>query len=374
MRGTVIKRGSKWTICYYIGKDENGKWKQKWESGFASKRDAERALRARIETVESSYGSNLTTATVAGFLRYWLTNYCEPRLASNTIRGYRTNVERHIIPYIGKIPMIRLSPKDIQDLYLKLLKSGLSGTTVRYVHNNLHQALEFGVKLQALPRNPASMVAPPRIDHFEASTLTPNQVLRLLAVCHGTDIYWPVLLAVTLGLRRGEALGLRWSDVDFDRKEVFIRHSALCESLSKFTIAETKTKSSRRILRMPDFVARSLKERYDFMMEKRATIASSYNTYNVVCFRERGIPFTTNVLRHQFNKALSTAELPEIRFHDLRHTAATFLLRCHTPARVISSMLGHSNISVTMDTYSHVSTDMQEHAVSALDEMLANAE
>lgn len=111
MRGTVVKRGSKWSICYYIGKDENGKWKQKWESGFSTKREAERILRLRVEAVETTYNGKLSCTTVRGFLNYWLETYCKQNLAPNTIRGYQTNIEKHIIPNIGKIPLIKLKPR-----------------------------------------------------------------------------------------------------------------------------------------------------------------------------------------------------------------------------------------------------------------------
>lgn len=372
MRGTVVKRGNKWSICYYIGKTENGKWKQKWESGFPTKREAERVLRLRIEAIETAYSGNLSCATVGAFLNYWLENYCQQNLAPNTVRGYRTNIEKHIIPYIGKIPLIKLTPKNIQDLYTRLLNDGLSGTSVRYVHNNLHKALDYGVRLQALPRNPAQMVAPPKIDRFEASTLTADQVIQLLEAGSGQEVFWPVLLAVALGLRRGEALGLGWGDVNWEAKQIYVHHSALCESLDTFAISETKTKSSRRVLRLPDYVVDALKIRHSILEERRASLGKDYNALDLVCFREIGTPFTSNVLRHQFEKVLQDADLPDIRFHDLRHTNATLMLRNGIPAKIVSSILGHSSIQLTMDTYSHVSADMQEGAAQAMDKLLDN--
>jgi len=370
VKGTVYKRGKTWTIVYYLGRDESGRWKQKSEGGFITKKEAERVLRLRIEAVETSYNSNLSCTTVAGFLNYWLENYCKQNLAPNTIRGYRTNVEKHIIPYIGEIQLIKLSPKNIQDLYSKLLESGLSSTSVRYVHNNLHKALEYGVKLQALPRNPAEMVTPPKINRYEASTLTPEQVVQLLDACGEKEIFWPVLLAVTLGLRRGEALALRWEDVDLDAKQVYVHHSALCANLESFTISETKTKSSRRLLRLPDYVADVLRVRLDVLKERRKALGESYNQLDLVCFREIGQPFTSNVLCYQFNDVLKSAGLPSIRFHDLRHTAATVMLRNAIPAKIVSSILGHSSTQLTLDTYSHVAIDMQDGAAEAIDKML----
>ena len=370
MKGTTVKRGKSWSICYYIGKNEHGKWIQKWESGFPTQREAQKALRSRIEAVESSRSNNLSCATVSGFLNYWLDTYCKQNLAPNTIRGYRVNVEKHIIPYIGNIPLIKLTPKNIQDLYTRLISSGLSGTSARYVHNNLHKAFSYAVKLQALPRNPTDLVEPPKITRHEAATLTPEEVLRLLTACGSSDLGTPVLLAVALGLRRGEALALRWDDVDLDNRVAVIRHSALCERLDSFQISDTKTRTSRRAIRLPEYVATVLQARLDLLRERRRTLGKSYNAMNLVCFRETGQPYTSNVLQHQYKKLLHSAGLPDIRFHDLRHTNATLMLRNGIPAKVVSSMLGHSSIQLTMDTYSHVLPDMQEGAADAMDKLL----
>lgn len=370
MKGTVYKRGKTWTIVYYIGRDSSGHWKQKSEGGFPTKKAAEQTLRRRIEAVEASYNSNLSCMTVAGFLNYWLESYCKQNLAPNTIRGYRTNVEKHIVPHIGKIQLIKLSPKNIQDLYSKLLESGLSSTSVRYVHNNLHKALEYAVKMQSLPRNPAEMVTPPKVNRYEASTLTPEQVVQLLEACGEKEIFWPVLLAVALGLRRGEALALRWEDVDLEAKQVYVHHSALCANLENFTISETKTKSSRRLLRLPDYVVEALKVRLEILKERRKALGAGYNELDLVCFREIGQPFTSNVLCYQFDNVLKEAGLPDIRFHDLRHTAATVMLRSSIPAKIVSTVLGHRSTQITLDTYSHVALDMQDGAAEAMDKML----
>ena len=214
------------------------------------------------------------------------------------------------------------------------------------------------------------MVTPPKVSRFEASTLTPEQVVRLLEACGEKEIFWPVLLAVTLGLRRGETLALQWQDVNLDAKQVYVHHSALCANLESFTISETKTKSSRRLLRLPDYVADVLRVRLGLLKERRKTLGEGYNRLDLVCFREIGQPFTSNVLCYQFNSVLKNAGLPSIRFHDLRHTVATNLLRQAIPAKIVSTIMGHSSTQLTLDTYSHVAIDMQDGAVEAMDKIL----
>lgn len=369
MRGTVTKKRNRWYICYYVGKDENGKWKQKWEGSWETKREAEKVLRSRVEDLENSFERKVDKSTLASFLEYWQEVYCKPRLAANTIRGYRVNIDKHIVPYIGQIQLNRLQPNDIQKLYSDLEAAGLSGTSVRYVHNNLHKALGFAVKSQLIPRNPADMVEPPRVNRKEARTLTPAEVALLLRACNGQEIELPVLMAVTLGLRRGEALGLQWSDVDMEQRTITVRHSA---SFTKegFVLSTTKTKNSRRTLLMPEMVKIAFERNALRQRAAADLIGAEFNPHNLVCCREDGTPFSSNVLQHRFKAVLRENDLPDICFHELRHTNATLMLRNSVPAKIVSSMLGHSSIGITMDTYSHVMTEMQEGAVDVMNEML----
>ena len=372
MKGTILKRGKTYTIYYYIGKNEHGKWVQKSEGGFTSKREAEKVLRDRIITIEASYNKNLSTRTVSEYLDYWFENYCEPHLAENTLNGYRINIDKHIKPIIGKIPLIKLTPKDIQDLYTTLRKKGLSQTSIRYVHSNLHKALAYAVTLQFIIKNPCDPIEAPKPTDYEAQILNPDQILTLLQACIGKEIFWPVLLAVSLGLRRGEALGLRWEDVDFQNEMVMIRHSAISKSVSTFKISDTKSKASLRTLLLPEYVVEGLKYQYKNLLAKRNALGENFNPYNVICFRENGQPFTNSTLQHQFRQIVEATKLPDIRFHDLRHTNATLLLRNGIPAKIVSAMLGHATIQITMDTYSHVYPDMQEGAKTAVNSLLNN--
>lgn len=365
MQGSISKKRDRWYIRYYIGKDENGKWKQKWEGGWTTKKEAEKVLRSRIEELENTFERKTDSSTLEVYLLHWLESYCKPRLAENTLRGYSVNVRKHILPYIGRIQLNKLQPKDIQKLYNSLIAKGLSGTSVRYVHNNLHKALASAVKQELIPRNPADLVDAPTVEYFEAATLTPEQAVRLLKACIGLEIYIPVLLALTLGLRRGEALGLQWDDVDLVEKTVTVRHSAN-STKEGFVLSTPKTKNSRRTLLLPDVLASALEQVQNEQRARKNALGAEFNRLNLVCCREDGLPLGTNVLQHQFRDVLKTDGLPPIRFHDLRHTNATIMLRNKVPAKIVSSMLGHSSIGITMDTYSHVMTDMQEGATGVM--------
>lgn len=371
MKGSVTKKGNRWYPRYYIGQDENGKWIQKWGKGCDSKKDAERQLRRYIEQVENSFERKVDKSTVSEFLRHWLKAYCEPRLAQNTIRGYRTNIEKHIIPYIGKTQLSSLTPRDIQKLYSQLASNGLSGTSIRYVHNNLHRALEYAVKQEIIYRNPASLVDPPKINRYESTPLSSNDAQRLLTAAKGSELYAPITLAVTLGLRRGEVLGLQWCDVDFVHNTITINHSGNYEN-GKMVLSSPKTKQSRRTLRMPDLLREALLVTQQKQNEIAMFVGEGFNPQNVVCCRADGSILDIHSLHRKFKALLEYHRIPDIRFHDLRHTYATLMLKDAVPAKIVQNALGHSSIGITMDTYSHVISEMQDIAADATNSIFAS--
>lgn len=369
MKGWVSKRGNRWYPRVYVGKDSNGKRIERWGKSCDTKKEAEKLLRPLLEEVENTYERKTEKVTLEAFLRYWLTSYCEPRLAANTIRGYRVNIEKHIIPHIGSVQLNALTPRDIQRLYDALACAGLSSTSIRYVHNNLHKALSHAVKQEVIYRNPADLVDPPLVKRFEGSALRPDDVKRLLTVSMSSELYLPIALALTLGLRRGEALGLQWDDVDFKNKTITVRHSASFTG-GTFTLSTPKTKRSKRTLLVPDVLLTALESARSKQQDVSVFLGPNFNPYNLVCCRQDGSPITFGALQYHYKNLLKDSGLPDVRFHDLRHTNATLLLRSAVPAKIVSSMLGHSSIGITMDTYSHVMTDMQSPAVHAVNQVL----
>lgn len=367
MKGSVSKRGNKYYPRVNITKDENGNWRQKWGKGYATKKEAEKALRKLVEEVENAFDRKAGKSSLDTYLRHWLDSYCVPRLAPNTVRGYRVNIEKHIIPHIGAIQLDALTPRDIQRLYAKLASSGLSGTSIRYVHNNLHKALAHAVKQEMIYRNPADLVDPPLVNRFEGVALSPDDIKRLLTASISSELYLPITLALTLGLRRGEALGLQWKDVDFKQRTITIRHSASYAN-GEFSLSTPKTKRSKRTLLVPDVLLSALESAHSKQAELLDLMGKDFNPYNLVCCRPDGTPFTFGALQYHYKNLLKSSGLPDVRFHDLRHTNATLLLRSSVPAKIVSSMLGHSSIGITMDTYSHVMTDMQSPAVHAVNQ------
>ena len=251
MRGSIVKRNERYCIVYDLGRDTNGKRVQKWESGFTTRKQAEKVLRARIDEIENSFSNKLERSTMSVYLLQWLHDYCEPRLSRNTVNGYRVNIEKHVIPCIGKIPLYKLQPQDISRMYDTLRDKELSSTSILYVHRMLHKALATAVKGRLISNNVLDFVDAPPKAKFEATVLTAEQVSLLLQACKDTEIYIPVLLAVLLGLRRGEALGLQWSDIDEQHKTLEVRRTITFYK-DGFALSDVKTKNSHRTLLLAD--------------------------------------------------------------------------------------------------------------------------
>lgn len=369
MRGSVVKRGKTFSIVYDLGKDTNGKRLQKWESGFATKRLAEKTLRMRIDDIENSYANKLERSTVEVFLRQWLKDYCEVRLAQNTINGYMVNIENHIIPCIGNIQLHKLEPIQVQTMYAKLRKDGLSETSILYVHAVLRKALNYAVKQRVLSYNVTNHVEAPRKSVYKPTVLNSEDICKLLTACEDSEIYMPVLLAVTLGLRRGEALGLMWNDIDFDNRTLEVKRTATFTK-KQFILSNPKTKNSNRTIMLSPSIYDKLKEHQARQALQALEFGEGFNPYSLVACRVDGSPLTSNVLQNQFKRIIQEIDIANIRFHDLRHTNATLMLKQNIPAKIVSSMLGHSSVGITLDIYSHVLTDMQEPAVTVIEKLL----
>ena len=351
MTGSIRKRGNKWTIVFYLGKDENGKPKYKWKGGYRTKTEARKALNIALAEAQTGNYIEVSKMPLGQYLNEWFEGY-SVNLAPSTARGYRVNIQKHINPSLGFIRLCDLYPLQIQKFYNQKIKEGLSPTTVIYMHRVLHKALKQAVKLRMIRFNPVEDMELPKKKQFKAQVLNEEQVKKMLNTAKKTSAYIPILLAVGLGLRRGEVLGLMWEDIDFDRKVVSIDRSVVYED-RQLRIGDLKTRSSRRSILISDGIAQILKEH----QQKDSGFVVSNDDK----------PLSPATLDKQYKAVLKKAGLPNIRFHDLRHTNATLMLKAGIHAKVASQRLGHSTIGITMDLYSHVMHDMQEEAAEILD-------
>lgn len=323
-----------------------------------AKRDRELGLPMRSERT-----------TTAAYLTRWLDS-ARPSLRPRTWERYEQYVRLHAVPAIGSVPLARLGPQDLQELYAAQLAAGASSSSVHHLAMVLHRALEQAVEWGLCVRNVADVVRAPRIGRREMTTLTPEQAREFLDVVAGVRLEGLYALAITTGMRQGELLALRWTDLDLDRGAAAVR-STLHRVRDGFTFAPPKTAKSRRQVTLTKTAIAALRRHRARQIEERLRAGAAWQDSGLVFTDEIGGPLTGSGVTHAFQRILHAAGLPRIRFHDLRHTAATLMLGRGVHPKIASEMLGHSTIAITLDLYSHVTPTMQRAAADELDAVLA---
>lgn len=317
--------------------------------------------------------------TLAQFLSDWLENSQKQSVRPRTYERYEEVVRLHIIPVLGKHRLQKLSAQHIQAFYAKKLNEGLSARTVGTFHNVLHKALDTAVKWGLIARNVCDLVSVPRAQRFEMKPLTVEQVHQLLDAARGHYMEALFVLALATGMRRGELIALKWQDINFSTGTLQVRR-ILTRIPSKmpgkgYVEAEPKTQKSRRSVVIAPFALEILKQHYERQQVMKQKAGDSWQEHDYVFCTSVGthVNPTRDVL-DQLKILLKKAGLPDIRFHDLRHSAATLLLNEGVHPKVVQELLGHSNIAMTMDVYSHVLPSMQQEAISRLNNTLSRRE
>jgi len=274
-------------------------------------------------------------------------------------------VGAYLVPRIGGLGFQALRPGHLDTLYDDLLANGgrkgkpLSPKSVTNVHTTLYRAMSDAVRLGKISRNPAELASPPRAESREMSTWGAEQMAAFLSHVREDRLYAAWLTLATTGLRRGELLGLTWKDIDFAKSRLAIRRSlVLVGGIAR--VLQPKTPKSRRSVPIPAETATALKGHRKARLEERVALGPGYEDGDLVFCREDGTPLHPDTFSERFERHVKAAGLPKIRVHDVRHSFATLALQAGVPAKVVSETLGHSGVSITLDTYSHVLPSMQE--------------
>ena len=311
------------------------------------------------------------------FLQDWLENSQKRSVRPRTYERYEEVVRLHIVPVLGRHQLQKLSARHLDAFYTKKLDEGLSSSTVGSFHNILHKALDMALKRNLVARNVCDLVEPPHRKRFEVHPLTVEQMHKLLTAARGHRMEAIFHLALATGMRRGELMGLKWQDINFEKGTLQVRRT-LSRIPSKmpgkgYTEAEPKTQKSRRSIVVAPFALEVLKRHRVRQLEAKLKAGTAWQDHDFVFCTSVGTHLNPDRdILQQLKGLLEKAGLPDIRFHDLRHCAATLLLSEGVHPKIVQEILGHSNISITLDIYSHILPTMQSDAISRLNDTLGN--
>lgn len=375
MKGHVGRRGKGWAYAIDVGVDPaTGKRKQDQRSGFATERAALTAMRTALGRVERGTFVAEDLPTLKAFVvDEWLPGR-RAAVRASTWASYRDVLEGRVLPRIGALRLDRITPKHVADLYDELLTAGgrdkhrdpsLSPRTVRYTGMVLTRVLGDAVKRGLIVRNPAEHVERPKVRDVEMSWWSVSEARQFLAACEGDrlEVLWKLLL--TTGLRRGEALGLRWDDVDLDAARLAVRR-ALVTVGYRIEWSEPKTDASRRVVALDPATVGALRGHRRRQLEERLALGKGYRDGDLVFAQVTGETLHPDYVSKTFDRLVKAAGVPRIRLHDLRHTAATTMLEQGIPLKVVTERLGHSSTRITADLYQHASETMQDDAAAKL--------
>lgn len=300
--------------------------------------------------------------TLQEYLENWLENIHKPTIRLSTYLNYRKQLNNYLVPGLGAIKLQKLTPQQVQTFYTRKINEGLSPKSVNNIHGVLHKALDNAVKWNILPRNVCDAVTPPRVPRKELNYLSAEQAKILLKEVKEHRLEALLTLAITTGLRRGELLALRWQDIDFTDNSLQVKRAVSYFKAYGYVESEPKTARSRRTIMLPDFVITILTQHREHQAEQQRNAGDVWVTKGLVFTNAWGDYYSPSTMLKVFKRFLISIDMPQMRFHDLRHSAATILLAMKVHPKIVQEILGHSQITTTMDIYSHAMPSLQDDA------------
>ncbi len=376
--GSIFQRkDGRWVGQLSLGW-ELGRRKCRWVYGHTAEE-----VRKALNQLKTDQDKGLPVASdgpkrLAGYLDDWLENRIKPRAKARSYESFEILIRKHIKPALGNLLLRDVQPATIQKFLNAKFNDGLSAQTVCHLRTVLRSAFNQALKENIIGRNPAALVDPPRIPDRQMQPLSPDEARDLLQAVAEERLEAVFTVALSLGLRRGEILGLKWADVDFDERTMSISRS-LQRVDGKLTEVETKTRRSRRTVAMPETVIASLRRHRARQAQERLAMGPDWHDGDLIFTTELGTPVEPRNLLRTYERIVANAnedrpaetKMRKVRFHDLRHSAASLLLAQGVPLRTIMEILGHSSIAMTANLYSHVLENLKRDAADAMDKVLA---
>ena len=329
----------------------------------------------KVRALEQQRDSGVVSAagrspTLTEWLTYWLDTIALRKVRASTLQGYRGRVKQRMIPAIGHHRLDRLQPEHLEAWYLELAEEGLAPATILQLHRILSRALKVAMQRGKIARNVCSLVDAPSLRRAEVVPFSTAEARALLVAARGlrNEARWSVALA--LGLRQGEALALRWEDIDLDSGTLTVKRSLQRLVGKGLVYDEPKSRAGRRTIMLPNGLLESLRAHRGAQIEERLAAGSLWQEHGLLFAQVNGKPIDTGSDWKSWKALLARAGVRDARLHDARHTAATLLLQQGVPARVAMQILGHSQISLTLGTYSHVVPELAQEAAERIDRVL----
>ena len=374
---SIIKRNGKWQISVEVGQDPvTGKRKRKY--GTAETKKEAKKLEARlIKDYQKGITIDSSKITLKEHLKEWLKEDCTG-LAPRTYASYKMIIEKHLIPALGQLKMNEINTKHIMSYQNYKLeegcikdKGGLSNRTVQYHHRVLSRALKVAARWQIIDNNPCEFVDAPSVRKPDIETLGVSDLEKLIMTAKGTWFFEILLIAIYTGMRRGEILGLRWKDINFEKEEIKVRQQAQHIRNEGIILRALKSDAAIREIEIPSFIIKLLKKIKSDQSEIKLSLGGKYNDKDLVFCYGDGSPRNPQGVTKKFNKLLEEADINKnYRFHDLRHTFATLALQEGTEMKTLQKILGHSTYSTTADLYTHITDKMKKEAAESISRAL----
>jgi integrase len=366
--GSIWRRkDGRWSGAYFVPKPGGGR-QRKYVYGH-SREEVNRKLVELMAQVHRGVPVATTTDTVSTYLEQWLIEVVKQRLRPKTYEGYANNVRKHIVPRISRKKLNRLTARDVRLMLDDLRASGLSQRSVRYVHATLRTALEHAVREEVLARNVARLVRVAMPERHEQRSLSVEEAKRLLKAARDDRLFAAYVLTLVLGLRRGETLGLRWSDIDFERQVLNVRQN-LQRVDCQLQLLPPKTPRSRRAVPLPPICIHALLDHQRRQAGERTEAREYWHDTGLVFVTSIGTPIDPRNFTRLFHEMCESAGVPAVRLHDLRHTCVSLLLVLGVHPRVVMEIVGHAAVEMTMNVYGHVVLDAQREALTQLNDLL----
>jgi integrase len=372
--GSLQKKGNMYYAVVRIP-DNTGNEKQKWIStGYSISGNFKRLAQHRLQEIITDYEQQKVSYSKDLMFVDWMEKWLEQKeneIRVNTLESYIYYFNKHIVPFFKplKLTLDAVTPQHIQDYYNKKVSEGQSANSIRKHNAIIRGALQEAMKKNFIPYNPTDRATLPRKVRFISKSYTIEQANRLLKIIDAENIKPAIILALFYGLRRSEALGLRWKDINFNLDTITIRNTVV-QFKTIIESERTKSRASNRVLHIvPETKGYllSLKQKQD---ENRILLGKSYDDNDHVCVWNDGKPFKPDYISQRFASLLKKYGLPKIRFHELRHTAGSILLKNGLSIKHIQEYLGHEKASTTMDIYIHLSDEGKKESAHSIGSVL----